>query len=65
MIASVRHLCQQYPTVEIAAIVFRQWGYVFQNLMVPMMLFMLTQMLQFCVPTGNQVEFQGNQIAIT
>lgn len=46
---------QVYPTVRISARVYRDPTYIVINMCVPMVLFMLTQMLQFLMPTCDQV----------
>jgi len=43
-----------YPTVKICARIYRDPTYIIFNLMVPMVLFLFLQLLQFCVPTGDQ-----------
>jgi len=43
-----------YPTVRISTRVYRDPTYIVINMCVPMILFMLTQMLQFFMPTGDQ-----------
>jgi len=43
-----------YPTIKISARIYRDPMYIILNLMVPMVLFLFLQLLQFCVPTGDQ-----------